>query len=299
MPQDMADTPDPSSTAAHSAQVNPPLSPNSRPSFWGRLIGRVPPIGRQGDSSPDLPETLLPRPGLMNLRHMRVQDVSVPSAEIIAVPADISKEALVALFHESGKTRLPVYQTTLDSPLGFVHLKDFALRHGFDKNEARFDIAALLRPLLYVPPSMTIGVLLTKMQTERIHMALVIDEYGGTDGLVTIEDLIEQVIGEIADEHDIDEAQLWSEETPGCYVAAARTPLEDFEAAIGMSLTDHDEIDEEDIETLGGLVFMLTGSIPARGQMVSHPGGIEFEVVDADPRRIKRLRVHVPQTLSD
>ena len=124
-------------------------------------------------------------------------------------------------------------------------------------------------------------------------MALVIDEYGGVDGLVTIEDLIEQVIGEIEDEHDVDEGNNWVEEKPGQYIALAKTPLEDFEAEIGTSLTDHEEVDEEEIDTLGGLVFMLSGKIPARGEVVQHPDGPEFEVIDADARRIKRLRVRI------
>jgi magnesium and cobalt transporter len=186
---------------------------------------------------------------------------------------------------------LPVFEGTLDTPIGFLHLKDLALTHGFNGKGHSFDLKAMLRPLLFVPPSMTIGVLLTKMQAERRHMALVIDEYGGVDGLVTIEDLIEQVIGEIEEEHDVDEGLFFTEEKPGCYMALAKTPLEDFEAEIGVSLTDHDEVDEEEIDTLGGLVFMLSGRVPARGEVVVHPNGPEFEVVDADPRRIKRLRV--------
>jgi magnesium and cobalt transporter len=141
---------------------------------------------------------------------------------------------------------------------------------------------------------MPIGVLLTKMQTERRHMALVIDEYGGVDGLVTIEDLIEQVIGQIEDEHDTDDAASFTREKSGCYLALARTPLDEFEAEIGLRLTEHDDIDEEEIDTLGGLVFMLAGRVPARGEVVRHPEGIDFEVVDADPRRIKRLRVRLP-----
>ena len=129
-------------------------------------------------------------------------------------------------------------------------------------------------------------------------MALVIDEYGGVDGLVTIEDLIEQVIGQIEDEHDVEDAQFWVREKTGSYLAQAKTPLEDFEAEIGMSLTDHDSVDEEEIDTLGGLVFMLLGHVPARGEVVKHPDGPEFEVIDADPRRIKRLRVRLPDHAS-
>ena len=199
-----------------------------------------------------------------------------------------------AVFRDSGLSRLPVYKGTLDTPLGMVHLKDFALRHGFNGAGGRFSLKRMLRPMFYVPPSMPIGVLLTKMQSERRHMALVIDEYGGVDGLVTIEDLIEQVVGEIEDEHDTDEDKTWVKEKPGQYIALAKTPLEEFEAEIGQSLTDHEEVDEEEIDTLGGLVFMLSGRVPTRGEVVSHPDGPEFEVVDADPRRIKRLRVRLP-----
>lgn len=232
--------------------------------------------------------------GMINLHQMRVEDVAIPTAEIISVTSTITKDELAQVFRDSGLSRIPVYEGTLDTPLGFVHLKDFALTHGFNGGSAEFDLTAMLRTLLFVPPSMTIGVLLTKMQTERRHMALVIDEYGGVDGLVTIEDLIEQVVGEIVDEHDADEDQLWFQEKPGCYVVQARVPLEDFEAEIGRSLTSHEDVDEEEIDTLGGLVFMLSGRVPARGEVVLHPEGPEFEVLDADPRRIKRLRVMLP-----
>ncbi|SIO08445.1 transporter associated domain-containing protein [Vannielia litorea] len=231
--------------------------------------------------------------GLGNLHRMRVEDVAIPKVEIVAVPLDIGKEDLVAVFRDSGMSRLPVYEGTLDSPVGMVHLKDFALKYGFNGHGEDFDLKPMLRPLLYAPPSMPIGVLLQKMQSERMHMALVIDEYGGTDGLATIEDLIEQVIGEIEDEHDIEEGDLWTEEKPGQYLAMARTPLEDFEEETGVALADAEDLEE--VDTLGGLVFMLTGRVPTRGEVVPHPGGAEFEVLDADPRRVKRLRVRLPE----
>ncbi len=288
----MGDT-DGSSGAAQGAQ--PESDSSGRPGFFGRIVEALTP----GDSSggghlnghapPRLHEH-----GMINLRRMRVEDVAIPKADIHAVPVSISRRDLVAVFRDSGLSRIPVYQGTLDTPLGFVHLKDFALLHGFNGNNEEFDLAGMLRPLLYVPPSMPIGVLLTKMQTERRHMALVIDEYGGVDGLVTIEDLIEQVVGEIEDEHDADEDQTWVREKPGCYTALAKTPLDEFEAEIGRSLTDNEEIDDEEIDTLGGLVFLLSGRVPARGEVVVHPDGPEFEVIDADPRRIKRLRVRLP-----
>jgi magnesium and cobalt transporter len=232
-------------------------------------------------------------PGLANLRRMRVEDVAIPVVEIVAIPHDINKDDLVARFKSSGLSRLPVYQGTLDHPVGLVHLKDFALTHGFNGGGGRFSLKKLIRPLLYAPPSMPIGVLLQKMQTERIHMALVIDEYGGVDGLVTIEDLLEQVVGEIEDEHDTADPALWREEKPGVYVALSRTPLDEFEAATGLRLSDEET--EEEVDTLGGLVFMLSGRVPARGEVILHASGVEFEIVDADPRRIKRLRVRAPE----
>ncbi|MDU8942841.1 hemolysin family protein [Ovoidimarina sediminis] len=229
-------------------------------------------------------------PGIMNLHRMRVEDVMLPRADMVAVPVDIDKSELVEIFRKTALTRIPVYEGTLDTPLGLIHLKDLALKHGFNGN-GEMNLQSMLRPLLFAPPSMPIGVLLQKMQSDRMHMALVIDEYGGVDGLVTIEDLIEQVIGEIEDEHDIAEGKFWTEEKPGCYLAQAKTPLEEFEAEIGMRLLDDD--DDEEIDTLGGVVFMLAGRVPARGEVIRHPDGPDFEVVDADPRRIKRLRVRM------
>ena len=215
----------------------------------------------------------------------------IPKADIVAIPVTINRDDLVQVFRDKGLTRLPVFDGTLDTPIGFVNLKDFALNHGFNGTSKTFDPRQLCRSLMFVPPSMPLDVLLQKMQSDRIHMALVIDEYGGTDGLVTIEDLIEQVVGEIEDEHDTDEAALWTMEKPGVFLAESKTPLDEFEAEIGKPLTKHEEIDEEEIDTLGGLVFMLAGHVPARGEVIRHPDGVEFEVIEADPRRIKRLRV--------
>ncbi|MEQ9694716.1 hemolysin family protein [Shimia sp. SDUM112013] len=290
----MGDSTDGSSNAAPSAQPLGP--PKSQSGFFGRIVKAISPGDDATDEAPSHVST--PRPqthGMINLRRMRVEDVAIPKADIVAVAETITKDELVDLFRESGLTRLPVYEGTLDTPIGFVHLKDLALKHGFNGSGGDLDLKDMLRPLLFVPPSMPIGVLLTKMQTERRHMALVIDEYGGVDGLVTIEDLIEQVIGEIEDEHDVGEDAFWIGETEGVYLAQAKTPLEDFEAEIGRDLTDHNDVDAEDVDTLGGLVFTLSGHVPARGEVVAHPDGTEFEVVDADPRRIKRLRVRLAE----
>lgn len=296
----MGDT-DGSSIAAQSAQDHPPSNdipqqgePHTGGSgFFSRVIGALSPSDVVDSKKITAANNERGTTGMGNLRRMRVDDVMIPKADIVAVSQTTTMDELVAVFKESGLTRLPVYDGTLDTPIGLAHLKDLALQFGFNGKPKNFDLSEMTRPLVYVPPSMTIGVLLSKMQAERRHMALVIDEYGGVDGLVTIEDLIEQVIGQIEDEHDIDEGIYWSEEKPGQYLALAKTPLSDFEEEVGLSLTEHDDVDEEDIDTLGGLVFMLSGRVPARGEVVVHPDGPEFEVMDADPRRIKRLRVRM------
>ncbi|MDG1352084.1 MAG: hemolysin family protein [Sulfitobacter sp.] len=293
----MGDTDGPSN-AAQSAQDYSSLEDDStqepgRSGFFSRVIGALSPSEAVDTTLATSPNGQQTTTGMGNLRRMRVDDVMVPKADITAVSVTSSMAELVEVFKESGLTRLPVYDGTLDTPVGIAHLKDLALQFGFNGKPKDFDLRAMLRPLVYVPPSMTIGVLLTKMQAERRHMALVIDEYGGVDGLVTIEDLIEQVIGQIEDEHDVEEGEYWTEEKPGQYLALAKTPLSDFENEVGLSLTDHDDVDEEEIDTLGGLVVMLSGRVPARGEVVVHPDGPEFEVMDADPRRIKRLRVRM------
>ncbi len=291
----MNDTNDGSSNAAQRAQDD--QRDEDDRGFFSRLIEALNPQTETAEPTEDAGRTAPQQTtlGLLNLRRMRVEDVMIPSADIKATPVGASKDELVGVFRDCGLTRLPVFDGTLDTPIGFVNLKDFALRYGFNGDGDSFNLRDMVRPLLFVPPSMSLGVLLQKMQAERTHMALVIDEYGGTDGLVTIEDLIEQVVGAIEDEHDVDEAKSWVAEGSGVYLAQAKTDLEDFEAEIGMALTDHEDIDEEEIDTLGGLVFMLSGHVPARGELIPHPNGVEFEVLDADPRRIKRLRVRMPK----
>lgn len=284
------------SAAAQGAQVDgqdETAEPPQR-SLLGRLFGVF--SGADSPSAVAEPETSVqPAAGAMQglgvLRRLRVDDVAIPKAEIVAVPIDIGRDELVEVFREQGFSRLPVYKGTMDHPQGLVLLKDVALQHGFGAN-GRFSLRKLLRPLLYAPPSMPIGVLLQKMQRERVHMALVIDEYGGVDGLVTIEDLIETVIGEIEDEHDEAEGALWKEEKAGVYLAQSTAPLDEFEADIGLRLKTDEE--DSEIDTLGGLVFLRIGRVPARGEIIPHESGAEFEVVDADARRIKRLRVRLP-----
>ncbi|MGY6550080.1 MAG: transporter associated domain-containing protein [Roseinatronobacter sp.] len=260
----------------------------------GRLFDALTPDDEDARARADALGATLP--GLANLQKLRVADVSIPKAEIIAVEQGAELADIVALFRESGYSRIPVYDETLDKPLGLLLLKDLALRYGFNGHH-RVDLPALLRPILYVPPSMPLSVLLRKMQAERTHFALVIDEYGGVDGLVTIEDLLEQVVGEIEDEHDTDEDLVILRESPATLLVDARAPLEDVERELDFALTEGAE--DEEIETLGGLIFLLAGRVPVRGEVIAHPSGVEFEVVEADLRRIKRLRVHLPQALQD
>lgn len=264
--------------------------------FFGRILSAFNSSDPHSDSKSDTAsgsstQSGAGQLGLANLRKLRVDDVAIPKVEIAAVPLDIGKDDLVEAFRQHGFSRLPVYKGTLDHPQGLVLLKDLALQHGFGA-AGRFSLKKLLRPVLFAPPSMPAATLLQKMQRDRVHMALVIDEYGGVDGLVTIEDLIETVIGEIEDEHDEDEGTLWKEEKPGVFVAQSVVPLDEFEAAIGLTLRT--DSDDAEIDTLGGLVFVRTGRVPARGEVVAHESGAEFEVIDADPRRIKRIRVRLP-----
>ncbi len=310
----MGDSIDPPSGAAQSAQSDTDIDPSDRrttatavalvpeptrahdpvtpapPGLFARLKDAFFPPAIDPDGLPDQTGQAPARGvGLGNLRKMRVEDVAVPRVEIIAVPSDISLPDLVTVFQDSGLTRLPVYSRSLDTPIGLIHLKDLSLQFGFSGKPSRFSLKGLVRPLLFVPPSMPIGVLMQKMQSDRIHMALVIDEYGGVDGLLTIEDLIEQVVGEIEDEHDEPEANLWTQEKPGCYLAQARAPLQELAAELDLELSP-EEIEEE-IDTLGGLIFVLLGRVPARGEVIPHSSGAQFEIVEADPRRIKRIRV--------
>jgi magnesium and cobalt transporter len=228
---------------------------------------------------------------ILRLRERRVIDVMTTRANIVAVEADAPLANVVAAFEHGSFSRLPVYRETLDDPIGFVHLKDIALTYGVGSGRAakEFRLTDHIHKALFVPPSMRIAALMQRMQAARIHMALVIDEFGGVDGLVTIEDLVEQIVGDIEDEHDSEELAQWSEEAPGVYVIDARADVREFEEAEGMHLLPADW--EEDIDSFGGLIFMLIGHVPAQGEVIAHPDGHEFEITDADPRRIKRLRL--------
>ncbi len=225
---------------------------------------------------------------------LKVRDVMVPRAEIVAADETMPLPELVTLFRAAQHSRLPVYRETLDDPTGLVHVKDvmalLEMRPDGDYRLEQSSIAAIQRPVLFVPPSMRALDLLLKMQTSHTHLALVIDEYGGTDGLVTIEDIIEEIVGDIADEHD-DEGMALRRDG-ACYVVDARLYLEDFKSETGIDLSTPES--DEDVDSLGGLVTSLLGRLPQRGEIITHPAGFEFEVLDADPRRVRRLRICPP-----
>ncbi len=223
---------------------------------------------------------------------LRVSDVMTPRADIMAIEISTPFEEVVRQFAEVEHSRMPVYRDSLDDPVGVVHIKDvFKLLATEGGAPAGDDpvLHRLRREVLYVPASMRAADLLVRMQSSRIHMALVIDEFGGTDGLVSLEDLVEAVVGDIADEYD-EAAPAHIDIRPGgIFEADARASLEELEAALGEPMAPEDL--EEEIDTVGGLVATLAGRVPQRGEVISHPSGFEFEVIDADPRRIKRIRI--------
>src|SRR5829696_5474317 len=245
---------------------------------------------------------------VLGFHRIRVEDVMVPRADIVAVAADTNLGELLSLFRTAGHSRLPVYGETLDDPKGMVHIRDFldflsARAQSDAADEAQNAVsdlgkvdlsitlaaAQIWRPVLFVPPSMPAMDLLVRMQATRTHMALVIDEYGGTDGLVSIEDLIEMVVGDIEDEHDVDDARMIvkADET---WVVDARASLEEVAEATGAPIAAGDLAEE--VDTVGGLVVTLAGRVPSRGELIAGPADLEFEVLDADPRRVKRVRIH-------
>jgi len=310
----------------------------SGPGFFGRMLARLG-IGEDREDAREIIEEALENEestarsfspperlmlgNLLRFGELRVEDVMVPRADIIAIDISATLGELLRVFQEASHSRIPVYQGTLDDPRGMVHIKDLmswitsqasgqaeqpkvkaeagsgtetpAARkavnqlEGVDLSIAVSD-AEIRREALFVPPSMSGLDLLLRMQTTHIHLALVVDEYGGTDGLVSIEDLVEEIVGEIEDEHDSNDAPLIVEDVEAGLIADARAPIEDLEERLGFSLLPPDR--EEDVDTLGGLVFTLAGRVPVRGELVRHDSGLEFEVLDADARRIKKLKIH-------
>ena len=290
---------DPNLGAAHCAQElqsNTKVQSEKPRGLLTRLLGPIGAYGndhngavRQSPTSPNAdPNWINP----FRTNNPPVSDIAVPKAEIVAVPIDMELDELVEVFRQSGRTRLPVFEGTLDDPKGFIHLKDLALEHGFNGTAGEFSLRKVtLHKVLSIAQSMRVDVLLEMMRSKRTHMALVIDEYGGVDGLVTIEDLVEVIFGEISDEHDDeDDEKMLVEEGDGSFFCRSRLPLSDLEQKLGRSL----KVDgvQEDSDTLGGLVFVLAGRVPVTGEVIRDAAAnLEFEIVSADPRRIRDIRV--------
>ena len=227
---------------------------------------------------------------ILRVRDLTVYDVMVPRADIVAVEAETAVATVATMMSESTHSRLPVYRGQLDDIIGMVHIKDLLAR--WEKSHDA-PIKSIVRRPLFVAPSMPVLELLLQMRVQRMHMAFVIDEFGGIDGLVTIEDLVEEIVGEIEDEHDDERSANMIRRVGDALDIDARLEIDDFEEEFGPVLTDEER--EADIDTVGGLVFYVAGRVPGRGEVIRHEGGVEFEVVDADPRRIRRLRVTRPQ----
>ena len=229
---------------------------------------------------------------ILNVGGVTVEDIMVPRADIIAVECDTSLDDVIDLMAKDAHSRLPVYRDSLDQVVGMVHIKDVLANAARKTNVT---LPKLVRPVMFVAPSMRVLDLLLQMRMTRTHMAMVVDEYGGVAGLLTIEDTVEQIVGEIDDEHDNIDGPRLEPSANGTLVADARLPIEEFESHVGSIRTEEER--ESDIDTLGGLVFTLAGRVPMRGEVVRHDAsGLEFEVIDADPRRIRRLRIcNLPQ----
>jgi CBS domain containing-hemolysin-like protein len=314
------------SASPHAAAAEQPATaPRSRFMSWlRRLIGSPP--------EPAVPHVDVPEPtsetahaearsmmvNLLEFAGMRVDDVMVPRVDIVAIEESATLHELMLRFAEASHSRVPVYRETLDDLIGMVHIKDLLawMVKNFTQKKRRRSAktpeaepapekvttvkslelgktvkqAGIVRELLFVPPSMPVADLLVKMQATHVHMAIVVDEYGGTDGLVTIEDIVEVIVGDISDEHDIGEEKLIRDLGKGVFVADARVPIEEVEALLKQPLLAEEEGEEAD--TLGGLIFAMLGRVPARGELVRHPSGVEFEVAESDPRRVKRIRIH-------
>ena len=265
------------------------------------------------DDSSFSPEERTMLTNILALRGRRIDDVMVPRADIISVQRDIALGELIKVFEGAGHSRLVVYNDTLDDPVGMVHIRDvigYMVRLAAVSTDAppkrkkpfpagldlkKIDLSVtlsntrIIREILFVPPSMPAIDLLAKMQTTRIHLALVIDEYGGTDGIVSMEDIVEQIVGDIEDEHDEDETPSVVRQADGSYLADARAQLEDVVAIVGSEFDVADVADE--VDTLAGYVMTRVGRLPSRGEVVPGPGEFEIEVLDADPRRLKRVRI--------
>ena len=249
--------------------------------------------GREDQEQPISADERMLLANILELRDRTVHDVMVPRADVVGIDENITLGEVIQVITREGHSRLPVFKDTLDYTTGFIHAKDVLAWHGV---ETGFTPTKILRKVLFVSPSMQVLELLLEMRVVRAHMALVVDEYGGVDGLVTIEDLVEEIVGEIEDEHDNSPEVKLIKTSDGEYIADARVTVETLEKELGPILDDEER---EGLDTLGGLVFSLAGRVPIRGELVPHPSGLEFEILDADPRRIRKLRLHRGAKTSD
>ncbi len=308
-------------------------SQNDKKSFWLKLQ-KLFSFGKDSDLRQSLedvieqheatPDDVLVRPearsmmlNLLKFSDVRVDDIMVPRADIIAIEDQATISELLEIFSEANHSRIPVFRDTLDDPYGMVHIKDLmhwltvgekatpakktASRkvatgkkpkpaHRAPNRNTKIANTKIIREVLFVPPSMPATDLLLKMQSVHIHLAIVVDEYGGTDGLVSIEDVVEEIVGEISDEHD-DDADFLVKTANGNFIADARAPIEMVEDVLKVDLLPDEQ--DEDADTLGGFVFSMLGRVPVRGELIHHNSGIEFEIVQADARRVKRIKIHV------
>ncbi len=237
-----------------------------------------------GQPSHDEEKRLLRK--VLAFNELAAGDVMTPRADIVAVEYGVTLDELKKVITTESHTRMPVYRGTLDDVAGFIHAKDVLQALCFG---AEIKMRTIIRQALFVPPSMPVTALLLKMRLSHVHMALVVDEYGGTSGLVTLEDLMEELVGEIEDEHDSEDDVQFVRLGNNLYEASARISIEDLERQLGVTLKDTEG--EDEFDTLGGLMIFLLGHVPARGELASHSAGIEFEVTDADMRRVKRVLI--------
>jgi CBS domain containing-hemolysin-like protein len=265
-------------------------------------LGSLTGIGSQAGSLRQSVETLIAERGdddtaldeeervmllnLLKFGESRVEDVMVPRADIVAVPEGATLAGVVELMSRVGHSRLPVYRDSLDDVIGMVHVRDLLAYWSVDEP---FRLADVVRRLPFVPPSMPVQEMLREMRVGKVHLAMVVDEHGGIDGLVTIEDLMEEIVGEIEDEHDTAAAPLIELAADGSLEVDARALIVDIEPQLGIDLLPADR--DEDIDTVGGLVFDLAGRVPAAGEVVAHPAGLAIDVLDADPRRVRKVRI--------
>lgn len=226
---------------------------------------------------------------VLGFSELTVEDIMVPRADIIALSHNVKIDEIKKLAIENAHTRLPVYRNSLDDIIGFVHIKDMTVSI---LSNSQFEMEKILRQILFVPPSMRVSTLLVKMQLSRVHIALVVDEYGGTTGLVTLEDLVEEIVGEIEDEHDTEEEILFKPLSGSMFEASGRLDISSLEKKIGMVITSDEE--KAEFDTIGGLVLAILGRVPAIGEVAIHRSGVEFEVADADLRKVKRVIIRKP-----